>query len=326
MIGKAKGDFVGKRSLTLPDLARAGRKQLVGLLTEDPSVVLEEGAQVTENAAPPPGSTALGHVTSSYRSETLRRSIALALVAGGRSRIGARLYASTPGAAVPVRVARPVLLRSGRERACMSSAFEAIPGSRPALRSTTRRCRRGRASPCSTRRRPSVSCFAAARRRERPVPPAFGVALPARLGPAGRGRRAGGAVARPRRMAPDQRGPVGRGCVRGARSRARRRAPQPGRRVPPSGWASSRRGSGGASARRRLSARPEDESFSGRHGDADAVRPGGDRAVASGGDRVPGRGRPLALPLARRRADRSGARHAGILRRSPLARLSSERP
>ena len=35
-IGKAKADFVGKRSLALAEPAREGRKQLVGLLTEDP--------------------------------------------------------------------------------------------------------------------------------------------------------------------------------------------------------------------------------------------------------------------------------------------------
>ena len=89
-IGKTKKDFVGKRSLSRPDIVAENRKQLVGLLTEDPNVVLEEGAQVTESATPPVGAPALGHVTSSYRSETLGRSIALALVAAGRSRIGVR--------------------------------------------------------------------------------------------------------------------------------------------------------------------------------------------------------------------------------------------
>ena len=34
----------------------------------------------------------LGHVTSAYWSETLRRPIALALVASGRARIGTGLY------------------------------------------------------------------------------------------------------------------------------------------------------------------------------------------------------------------------------------------
>jgi sarcosine oxidase subunit alpha len=106
-IGRAKGDFIGRRSLSLPELARDGRKQLVGLLTEDPAVLLEEGAQATESAAPPAGSAALGHVTSSYRSETVGRAIALALIAGGRSRIGAKLHVSTASGTVPATVAHP---------------------------------------------------------------------------------------------------------------------------------------------------------------------------------------------------------------------------
>jgi sarcosine oxidase subunit alpha len=107
-IGKTKADFVGKRSLTRPDLLKSDRKQLVGLLTEDPSVVLEEGAQVTESPSPPPGSSALGHVTSAYRSETLGRSIALAVVSAGRARMNARLHIPMPGGAVAVTVTEPV--------------------------------------------------------------------------------------------------------------------------------------------------------------------------------------------------------------------------
>ena len=107
-IGKAKKDFVGKRSLTRPDMLLDNRKQLVGLLTDNPAIALEEGAQVTESASPPTGSSALGHVTSSYMSATLGRSIALALVAAGRSRIGAGLYVPTPAGAVRVTVTTPV--------------------------------------------------------------------------------------------------------------------------------------------------------------------------------------------------------------------------
>ena len=98
-IGKAKKDFVGKRSLTRPDMLLDNRKQLVGLLTDNPAIVLEEGAQVTESPNPPLGSSALGHVTSSYMSATLGRPIALALVAAGRSRIGAKLHVPMPGGA-----------------------------------------------------------------------------------------------------------------------------------------------------------------------------------------------------------------------------------
>jgi sarcosine oxidase, subunit alpha len=107
-IGKAKRDFVGKRSLTRPDMLASNRKQLVGLLTDNPAIALEEGAQVTESARPPIGSSALGHVTSSYMSTALGRPIALALVAAGRSRMGAKLHVPMPGGAVRVTVVGPV--------------------------------------------------------------------------------------------------------------------------------------------------------------------------------------------------------------------------
>jgi sarcosine oxidase, subunit alpha len=107
-IGKTKKDFVGKRSLARPDMLAANRKQLVGLLTDNPAIALEEGAQVTESASPPAGSSALGHVTSSYRSEAAGRPIALALVAAGRSRMGATLHVPMPGRAVSVTVVSPV--------------------------------------------------------------------------------------------------------------------------------------------------------------------------------------------------------------------------
>jgi sarcosine oxidase subunit alpha len=107
-LGRTKRDFVGKRSLALPDMLAAGRRQLVGLLTENPAVVLEEGAQITGMADPPPGTKALGHVTSAYGSETLGRSIALALLSDGRGRTGEKLFVPMPGGAVPVRVVLPV--------------------------------------------------------------------------------------------------------------------------------------------------------------------------------------------------------------------------
>ncbi len=71
-IGKAKRDFVGKRSLTLPALAAAGRKQLVGLLTDDPRTVLEDGAQIVDDPKQPVPMRVLGHVTSSYQQRNAR--------------------------------------------------------------------------------------------------------------------------------------------------------------------------------------------------------------------------------------------------------------
>ncbi|MFY8156009.1 MAG: glycine cleavage T C-terminal barrel domain-containing protein, partial [Rhabdaerophilum sp.] len=109
-IGKAKKDFVGKRSLIRPDMVVEGRKQLVGLLTENPATVLEEGAQITAGAKPATGTRALGHVTSSYESPALGRSIALALVADGRRRMGETLYVPMPGGAVAVKIVAPVFV------------------------------------------------------------------------------------------------------------------------------------------------------------------------------------------------------------------------
>jgi len=107
-IGKAKKDFVGKRSLIRPDMVAEGRKQLVGLVTANPATVLEEGAQITTSATPAAGTTALGHVTSSYDSPALGRSIALALVADGRKRKGETLHVPMPGGAIAVTVVDPV--------------------------------------------------------------------------------------------------------------------------------------------------------------------------------------------------------------------------
>ena len=46
IVSNQKPDFLGKRSLARADIARDDRKQLVGLLPEDPRALLEEGAQI----------------------------------------------------------------------------------------------------------------------------------------------------------------------------------------------------------------------------------------------------------------------------------------
>ena len=61
---------------------------MVGLLTENPNFVLPEGAHVVEDVKPKPPMKTLGHVTSSYYSPNVGRSIALALVADGIKRKG----------------------------------------------------------------------------------------------------------------------------------------------------------------------------------------------------------------------------------------------
>jgi sarcosine oxidase subunit alpha len=113
-VSKKKPDFVGKRSFARPANADPLRKQLVGLLSLDRDTLLPEGSQIVEFAAdgqlPPPPVPMLGHVTSSYRSAELGRPFALALVKGGRSRIGATVHVPVGGALVPVEVTSSVLV------------------------------------------------------------------------------------------------------------------------------------------------------------------------------------------------------------------------
>ena len=92
----AHKDCLGKRSLSRPDLVREDRKQLVGLLPEDPQRVIPEGAQLVRDPDHPVPVPMEGHVTSSYYGARLGRSFALAMVAGGRERMDERLFAWTP--------------------------------------------------------------------------------------------------------------------------------------------------------------------------------------------------------------------------------------
>jgi sarcosine oxidase subunit alpha len=107
-IGKAKKDFVGKRSLARPAMMAKDRKQLVGLLTYNPKTILEEGAQIVADPSQPIPMAMLGHVTSSYWSTTLDRSIALALVRGGRARIGTRMSVPMRDGPIAVELVEPV--------------------------------------------------------------------------------------------------------------------------------------------------------------------------------------------------------------------------
>ncbi|MCX7354173.1 MAG: sarcosine oxidase subunit alpha family protein [Alphaproteobacteria bacterium] len=91
-VNASKPDFLGRRSLERSDMKRADRKQLVGLQVQDATAVLPEGSQVVERVLKAPPMPMIGHVTSSYWSETLKRGIALALVAGGHARMGQTVH------------------------------------------------------------------------------------------------------------------------------------------------------------------------------------------------------------------------------------------
>jgi sarcosine oxidase, subunit alpha len=116
MIAKSKSDFVGKRSLTRADLVAPNRKQLVGLLSEAPNHVLDEGAQVIEDPRQSIPFKSLGHVTSSYWSDACERPIALALVAGGRSLKGTRVHVTTASGFAIAEITDPFFVDPKGER------------------------------------------------------------------------------------------------------------------------------------------------------------------------------------------------------------------
>jgi len=105
IVNETKGDFVGRRSLRRPDLARPDRKQLVGLLSES---FLPEGAQVVLEDTGRIPMPMVGHVTSSYRSAALERPVALAMVERGRELEGTTVFAPLPEGTVAATVTSPV--------------------------------------------------------------------------------------------------------------------------------------------------------------------------------------------------------------------------
>ena len=116
MLGKNK-DFLGKRSLFRSYLVRKDRKQFVGLLTEDPQEVLPEGGQIVDDPSAPLPRPMLGHVTSSYYSAALERSVALGLVKGGHGRMGETVHVQNfDGRTIAARIADPVFYDPGGER------------------------------------------------------------------------------------------------------------------------------------------------------------------------------------------------------------------
>ena len=115
IVSKKKYDFIGKRALIRSDTVKEDRKQLVGILTVDPSIVLEEGSQLVEveTSLPMP---MVGHITSSYYSPNLGRSIALALVKSGTKKKGVKLIVPTLNKSVEVEITNPVFIDPQNER------------------------------------------------------------------------------------------------------------------------------------------------------------------------------------------------------------------
>jgi sarcosine oxidase, subunit alpha len=116
-------DSLGRRSLARSDTARGDRKQLVGLLPDDPDALLPEGAALVDvlgempPVMPGPHPGTIGHVTSSYLGARIGRSFALALVRDGRARHGEPVWAPLRDRTVAARICAPLFYDpEGRRR------------------------------------------------------------------------------------------------------------------------------------------------------------------------------------------------------------------
>ncbi len=81
-------DFVGKRSLLMPDALREDRRQFVGLLPDDPAAPPAVGAHAVEHTADGQRRS-IGWITTSVHSPALGRGIALGMIERGRARAAA---------------------------------------------------------------------------------------------------------------------------------------------------------------------------------------------------------------------------------------------
>jgi sarcosine oxidase subunit alpha len=97
------------------DTIKEDRKQLVGLLTDDPKEVLEEGAQIVAETEKKPIKM-LGHVTSSYFSPNLNKSIALAVVINGKKLKGQKMYVPMKNKTINVTITDTIFLDKENKR------------------------------------------------------------------------------------------------------------------------------------------------------------------------------------------------------------------
>lgn len=118
IVGKNKTfSFIGRRSLQREDCLRPDRKQFVGLETLEPETVIPEGSQIVNDPDQPLPMDMQGHVTSSYYSANLGRSIALAVVKGGLDRIGEVVHCPmADGRAIAARITGSVFYDPDGER------------------------------------------------------------------------------------------------------------------------------------------------------------------------------------------------------------------
>ncbi|WP_296745718.1 2Fe-2S iron-sulfur cluster-binding protein [Mesorhizobium sp.] len=107
---KRADEYIGKRSLFMPEAQRAGRRQFVGLRVGPNEPALTPGSHIVERDGNRRRS--VGYVTSSYPSPTLGAPIALGLLQNGFKRMGEEVMVYHDGLERRAVVADPVAVDS----------------------------------------------------------------------------------------------------------------------------------------------------------------------------------------------------------------------
>ncbi|MDH3512714.1 MAG: sarcosine oxidase subunit alpha family protein [Gammaproteobacteria bacterium] len=116
VVDNNKGDFIGKRS-TERDLNVGGpRPEIVGLLPADADFVPPKGAPIIDTNTSDESQRMIGMVTIGFHSPNLKRSIALAQLRDGRSRVGETISLYTKEKVVSATVCEPIFIDPDGER------------------------------------------------------------------------------------------------------------------------------------------------------------------------------------------------------------------
>jgi len=97
VVSATKTDFLGKRSMELRRSSGRPRRELVGLLPEDPQRLVTDGAPITPGGA---RQASEGFVSACVWSVVQQRSVALALLENGRQRMGETVHVRMQGEVV----------------------------------------------------------------------------------------------------------------------------------------------------------------------------------------------------------------------------------
>ena len=104
IMSKNKHDYIGKKAVEIRRSGKKPRRQLVGLIPDDPDELIDENAPITPGGR---RESAEGFVSACVWSVMHKRVIALALLVNGRERMGEKIYIRRNGKVVMAEVTAP---------------------------------------------------------------------------------------------------------------------------------------------------------------------------------------------------------------------------